>query len=103
MKSIRYVAEDVWVCDEPGSDGYYPNFTKIISKDIKSLVTRVLEEDLLLSDVDPNEFAYIIYPDDEAWICYRYNWVEYQIKVGVVSDMTESDMIGFGIKSGMQK
>ena len=100
-KGKRYVAEDVWVCDKPGSDGYYPNFSKIITNDINSLVTRVLEESLHLDDVDENAFTYVVYPGDEAWVSYRDNGIEYQVKVGVVSDMTEKDMIKCGINSGM--
>lgn len=99
-KAAKYVLTDMWIQDDPSTDGYYPHIKNRVGDDLKKLVKKVLEEDFRV-DFYEDGLAYMVYPDNEIWLTYTYRDVTYQLKIDIVVEMTEREMQRNGIKSDM--
>lgn len=97
----EYVVTDVWIWDDPDTDGYYVNIDPKIGSDLKKLVAETIEIECTTRSVDVDKFTYIEYPDNELWVNYiDEEGCVYQCRVMAVVPITVRDMARNGIKSG---
>ena len=71
-RAAKYVLTDMWIQDDPSTDGYYPHIKNRVGDDLKKLVKKVLEEDFRVDFYEDGLAARIVklLPDDmfrEGW------------------------------------
>lgn len=98
-KTKQYIATQLWISENSDPDGEYMEIDTYLDTNPLNLVNKVLMKECRTMVLSKDKLKYCEYPNKEFWIEYAENGTVYQVKVDVISPITERELSSWGIKS----
>ena len=98
-KTKHYIATQLWISKDSDPDGEYMEIDPYLDINLLNLVNKVLMKECRTMVLSKDKLKYCEYPNNEFWIEYAENDTTYQVKVDVISPITERVLSSWGIKS----